>query len=123
MEISTKLKASDAEHPVITVTAKVLSEESFESQSINDLNIQAFAFAIMGLKDEGKTEADLKAEATVQTTAQDCIGKFIAGLNFAESKSKDFTCTKIKGEDGKIYWAPQNTAALYRFITADSMTS
>ena len=119
MEISTKLKASDAEHPVITVTAKVLSEESFESQSINDPNIQAFAFAIMGLKNDGKTEADLKADATVQTTAQDCISKFIAELNFGEAKSKDFTCTKIKGEDGKTYWAPQDTAALYRFIIAE----
>ena len=123
MEISTKLKASDAEHPVITVTAKVLGETSFESQATNDSGIQAFAFAIMGMKNEGKTEADLKADATVQTTAQDCISKFIAGLNFGEAKSKDFTCTKIKGEDDKTYWAPQNTAALYRFITADSVVS
>lgn len=116
MEISTKLKVADSKHPVVTVTAKVLDEASFENQATNDANIQALAFAIMGLKNEGKTEADLRTDATVQTTAQDCISKFIAGLKFGEAKSMDFTCTKIKGADGKTYWAPQDTAALYRFI-------
>ena len=119
MEISTKLKVSDTKHPVITVTAKVIGEEDFETQATNDPNIQALAFGIMGMKNEGKTETDLKADATVQTTAQDCISKFIAELNFGEAKSMDFTCTKIKGEDGKTYWAPQNTAALCRFIIAE----
>ena len=119
MDISAKLKVADSKYPVITITSKVLSEASFEDQATNDPNIQAFAFAIMGMKNEGKTEADLRADATVQTTAQDCIGKFIAGLNFGEAKSMDFTCTKINGEDGKTYWAPQDTAALYRFIIAE----
>ena len=119
MDISAKLKVADTKHPVVTITSKILSEENFENQATNDPNIQALAFAIMGLKNEGKTEADLKADTTVQTTAQDCISKFIVGLNFGEAKSKDFTCTKIKGEDGKTYWAPQNTAALYRFTTAE----
>ena len=77
MEISTKLKVADSKHPVVTVTAKVLDEASFENQATNDANIQALAFAIMGLKNEGKTEADLRTDATVQTTAQDCISKFI----------------------------------------------
>ena len=119
MEISTKLKVAKSKRPVITVTAKILDEKSFESQATNDANIQALAFAIMGLKNEGKTEEDLKADATVQETIQDCIGKFIAGLNFGEAKSMDFTCKKIKGENGKTYWAPQDTDALYQFITAD----
>ena len=119
MDISAKLKVADSKHSVVTITSKILSEENFENQATNDPNIQALAFAIMGLKNEGKTEADLRADATVQTTAQDCISKFIAGLNFGEAKSMDFICTKIKGEDGKTYWAPQDTATLYRFITAE----
>ena len=110
------MKVADSKHPVITLTAKILNEESFESQATNNPNIQALAFGIIGMKDKGKTEADLKADATVQTAIQDCISKFIAELNFGEVKNMDFTCTKIKGEDGKTYWAPQDTAALYRFM-------
>ena len=119
MDITAKLKKSDPNHPIITITAKVLSESDFEKQATDDPNIQAFAFAIMGMKNDGKTEADLKADATVQATAQDCIGKFIDGLNFGSPMSIDITGMKIKGADGKTYWAPQETDALYQFMTAD----
>ncbi len=116
MKISAKLKVRDAEHPVVTITAKVLDEESFENQANNDPNIQALAFAIMGLQNEGKTE---DADPTVQKTAIDCITKFINGLNFGSATTIDITRTKTKGADGKTYWAPQEPDALYQFITAD----
>ena len=119
MNISAKLKVRDAEHPVVTITAKVLDEKSFENQANNDPNIQALAFAIMGLQNEGKTEADLRADPTVQKTAIDCITKFINGLNFGSATTIDITCTKTKGADGKTYWAPQEPDLLYQFITAD----
>lgn len=119
MDITAKLKKADPNHPVITITAKVLDEAGFEKQATENPNIQAFAFAIIGMKNDGKTEADLKADATVQATAQDCIGKFIDELNFGSPMSIDITGMKIKGADDKTYWAPQDTDALYQFMTAD----
>lgn len=119
MDVSAKTKIWDAEQPVVTVSAKILDDASFEKQAANDPNLQGITFALVGLKNEGKTEADLKADATVQLTVVDCIAKFIYGLDFGSPKSIDIVCAKNKAADGKIYWAPQKTDELYRFMTAD----
>ena len=117
MNIATKLKVADKKNPVVTLTAKVLDEESFEKQATEDTNIQGLAFGIMGTMNlEGKTEAELKADAEVQKALQEGIGNFIDGLDFGQAKSMDFTCTKVKGADGKTNWVPQDTAALYNFL-------
>ena len=118
MEITTKLKVADAKNPIVTLTAKVLDEESFEKQATNNQNIQGLAFGIMGMQQiNGKTEADLKADSEIQKALQEGINNFIAGLDFGQAKSIDFTCEKIKDTDGKTYWVPQDTKTLYEFLT------
>ena len=120
MEITTKLKVTDAKNPIVTLTAKVLDEESFENQATNNQNIQGLAFGIMGMQNiNGKTEADLKADAEIQKALQEGINNFIAELDFGQAKSIDFTCEQIKGADGQTYWAPQDTKTLYEFLTTN----
>ncbi|MBR5912915.1 MAG: hypothetical protein IKZ58_00910 [Selenomonadaceae bacterium] len=119
MDISTKLKVGDADHPVITLKAKILDDASFEYQAVNDKNLQALVFANAGLKEKGKTCADLKVDPTYQAAAVEAITNFINGLDFGSTKIMDVTCEKVMGADGKVYWAPQDPASVLRFIQAD----
>lgn len=122
MDISTQLKVGDAEHPVITLKAKVLDDESFENQAVNDKNLQALILANVGLKEKGKTCADLKADPQYQASAIEAITNFINGLNFGSLKTIDITCKKVTGDRitgadvNKIYWAPRDPADVLRFI-------
>ena len=122
MDISTKLKVGDAEHPVITLKANVLDDESFEKQAVNDKNLQALVFANLGLKEKGKTCADLKADPQYQAAAVEAITNFINDLDFGSTKTIDITCKKVTGDMitgadvNSVYWAPRDPADVLRFI-------
>ena len=116
VNISVKSSGGSADNPVVKLEAKILEKDSYENQANNDPNLQGLVFGALGLKNEGKTDDDLKVDPEYQKTAVECITNFINALDFGATKALDVTCTKVKGSDGKTYWAPQGTATLYQFI-------
>ena len=116
MKIKTTIKEKSTEAPVVNLTANILNNESYENQANNDKNLQALVFSILGLKEQGKTDADLMADSTFQKTSVDCITNFINGLNINQKKTVYIKCKKITGEDGNIYWAPEEPEVIMNFV-------
>ena len=116
MKIKTTLKEKNESSPVVNLTANILNNESYENQANNDKNLQALVFSTLGLKEQGKTNADLLSDSVFQKTSVDCITKFINGLSINQQKTISVKCKKIKGEDGKFYWEPQDPEAVMNFV-------
>ena len=116
MDISAQVKVFDAKHPVVTVAAKIADEASFESQAVNQPNVKAFALAILGLKEEGKTDADLLVDPVFQRVSVGCITDFINGLSIKQKATVDVQCKKYKAADGQVYWAPKAPETVMNFV-------
>ena len=116
MKIKTAFKEKSESAPVVSLTANILNNESYENQANNDKNLQALVFSILGLKEQGKTDADLLEDSVFQKTAVDCITNFIKGLSINQQKTIYVKCKEIKGEDEKMYWAPEDPDVVMNFV-------
>ena len=116
MDIKTAFKEKNAEAPVISLTANILNHENYENQANNDKNLQALVFSILGLRNEGKTDADLLADPVFQKASVDCITNFINGLSINQQETLYVTCKQITGENGKLYWAPTEPEVIMDFV-------
>lgn len=98
------------------ITADILTHESWDKQATNDQDLQGLIFAIAGLKDQGKTDDDLKIYEDYQQTAVTCITNFINGFSITEQKSLDVPCKIEKNDDGKFYYIPEDFDKVFNFI-------
>ena len=116
MKIKTAFKEKNENAPIVSLTANILNNESYENQANNDKNLQALVFSILGLKEQGKTDADLLADDVFQKNSVDCITNFIKGLSINKNETLYVKCKQITGEDGKTYWAPEDPDIVMNFV-------
>lgn len=117
MEISAKVKKEDAEHPVVELMAKPINQEEAAKFATESEDIQAIALALNELHENGVTDEDLKGSEEFQQAVVGVIESYINNIPLHEAKTLDVTCQLAEGSDGKVYWAPEDSVALAKFVT------
>ncbi|MBR5912914.1 MAG: hypothetical protein IKZ58_00905 [Selenomonadaceae bacterium] len=117
LDIKATLKKDDPEHPVVTLTANVMDEKSVDEQLEKQDGLKAIILIVAGEElGEEKTPEQLKADSEIQQAFLETSNNVINALTAGTPKSIDITCKKVKGADGKTYWAPEDPAAVMNFI-------
>lgn len=116
MNITSTLKTDDPEKPVVTLTVRTINQKGATEEAMNNPDILALSDALGEMQREGMTLEDLKANEQFQKIAIECIDNFINELPLNPETSIDVECEKVKGSDGKIYWAPKDPAAVAAFV-------
>ena len=117
LDIKATLKKDDPEHPVVTLTANVLDEKSVDEQLEKQDGLKAIILIVAGEElGEEKTPEQLKADSEIQQAFLETSNNVINALTAGTPKSIDITCKKVKGADGKTYWAPEDPAAVMNFV-------
>ena len=116
MGIKTTLKTDDPESPVVTLSARTLDQEAVAQEASQNEDLLALGMALGALQAEGITLDELKADEEFQTAAMNAIKSFIEKAPLTAEKSIDITCEKVKGADGKLYWAPKNLNEVVNFV-------
>ena len=116
MGIKTTLKTDDSESPVVTLTVKTINAKGAEEVALSNPDLLALGAALGELKLEGMALEEIKENVALQKTAMQCIDNFINELPFNEEKSIEVECEKVKGSDGKLYWAPRYPEAVVAFV-------
>lgn len=116
MNIKTTLKTDDPESPVVTLSARTIDQAAAAAEAAQNEDLLALGMALGALQAEGITIDELKADAEFQTATIDAINKFIEKVPLTAEKSVDITCEKVKGADGKLYWAPKNLNDVINFV-------
>ena len=112
MNIRTTLKKDDPENPVVTLTVNTINKKGAEEVASTNPEILALSEALGELMGEGLTMEDLKNNEAFQKSVMECIDSFINELPLNAEASMDVVCEKVKGTDGKIYWAPKDAGAV-----------
>lgn len=116
MNIKTTLKTDDPESPVVTLSARTIDQDAVAQEAAQNEDLLALGMAVGSLEAEGITVDELKTNDEFQTAAMDAINKFIDKIPFTAEKSIDVACEKVKGADGKLYWAPKNSTEVMNFV-------
>lgn len=116
MEIQTKIKKDDKEHPVVELTAKSLSLAAVENFTANNENVQGILLGLKELRESGMTDEQLKANKELQAKLVELLKEYINSFPVNEKKSIDITCEMVKGDDGKMYWAPKDVNEVVNFV-------
>lgn len=116
MGIKTTLKKDDTENPVVTLTVKTVNAKGAQEVATTNPDLLALGEALGELQVEGMTLEDLKNNQAFQKLAMECIESFINELPLNAETSIEVECEKVKGTDGKLYWAPKDPAAVAAFV-------
>ena len=116
MGIKTTLKKDDPEAPVVTLSVKTVNEKGVSEVAASNPDLLALAGALGELQGEGMSLEDLKNNENFQKSAMECITKFIGEMPLNPETTMDVVCEKVKGNDGKLYWAPTDAAAVAAFV-------
>lgn len=117
MEIKTKIKKDDSEHPVVEVSASVIDHQGAEKLAQTNEDLLALGVALGQLRAQGFTDEQLKANAEFQDAAMECISNYVDEIPLKATQTFEVKCSVAKGDDGKMYWAPEDPQALMNFIT------
>jgi len=116
MEIKTTLKKDDPEAPVVTLSVQTINQKGANEVAASNPDLLALGAAFGELQGEGLTLEDLKNNEAFQKSAMDAITNYINELPLNAETSMDVICEKVKGEDGKFYWAPKDRDAVAAFV-------
>ena len=116
MDIKTTLKKDDPEAPVVTLSVKTLNQQGASEVAASNPDLLALGAAFGELQGEGMTLEDLKNNEAFQKAAMDAITSYINEMPLNPETSMDVICKKAQGNDGKIYWAPTDAAAVAAFV-------
>ena len=116
MDIKTTLKKEDPEAPVVTLSVKTIDAKRSEEFAATNPDLLALGGVLGELQGEGMTLEDVKNNEAFQKSAMESITSFISHFPMNDETSMDVVCEKVKGSDGKIYWAPKDAAAVAEFV-------
>ncbi len=119
MQIKTKIKKDDAEHPVVEVTANVLDQAGADKLANTSEDIQALGIVLGALQAQGYTVEQFKQDPDFQKATLECINSYINELPLVMEKTYEVKCEIVKGDDGKTYWAPVDVEGLKKFVNGN----
>lgn len=116
MEISATLKKDDPEHPVVELKAKPIDQKAAAKFATESEDIQAIGYALNELQAQGITEDDLRANEEFQSKLVEVLESYVNQIPLKDEMTLEVTCEMLKGEDGKMYWAPVDTMEVTKFV-------
>ncbi len=117
MEIKTKIKKDDAEHPVVEVSAAVIDHQGADKLAQTSEDMIALGVVLGQLRAQGFTDEQLKADADFQNAVMECVRSYVDEIPLKATQTFEVNCSADKGDDGKMYWVPEDPQALMNFIT------
>ncbi|MBR5912909.1 MAG: hypothetical protein IKZ58_00880 [Selenomonadaceae bacterium] len=115
-KVTTTLKKDDSKEPIVEVKATVIDESGFDDLSQYE-NLDGFSellARVQTAKDSGVTLEQLKADEEFQKFAANCIDKMLRSMPVNE-RTLEVICTRLQGEDAKMYWGPADIETLVKF--------
>jgi len=116
MEISTKIKKADDEHPIVEVSADVIDQKATAEMAAKNENMIALGQVLGELRAKGVTDEDIKNDAEFQEAVFECVNAYVDEIILKEKQTLDVTCNLAEGDDGKIYWMPADVEKLQKFL-------
>lgn len=117
MDMKATVKKEDATNPVVELTATTINQAGAAKVAENNADLVSLGTAYGELQAQGLTEEQLKESPEFQQFALDSINKFIDEFPLNPESSIEVTCKAVQGSDGKMYWAPEDPAAVAKFVT------
>ena len=99
MNISTKIKKADDEHPVVEVTANVIDVSKVNDIASKNENLAQITLVMEQLHEKGVTDEQIKADAEFQQELAATFVKYLDEMPLIQ-KTFDVTCKIVQGEDG-----------------------
>lgn len=115
MNISTKMKKDDAEHPVVEVTANVIDVSKVNDIASKSENLAQITLVMEQLHEKGVTDEQIKNDAEFQQELAATFVKYLDEMPLIQ-KTFDVTCKIAQGEDGNLYYVPEDGDALKKFL-------
>ena len=115
MNISTKIKKDDAEHPVVEVTANVIDVSKVNDIASKSENLAQITLVMEQLHEKGVTDEQIKNDAEFQQELAATFVKYLDEMPLIQ-KTYDVTCKIAQGEDGNLYYVPEDGDALKKFL-------
>ncbi|ORT99148.1 hypothetical protein D081_2118 [Anaerovibrio sp. JC8] len=116
MQIQTKVKKDDAEHPVVEVTANVIDQAGADKLASTSEDIIALGVVLGALQANGYTVEQFKQDPDFQKATIECIDNYINAIPLKMGQTYECKCEIVKGDDGKTYWAPVDVDGLKKFV-------
>lgn len=117
MNIQTKIKKDDSEHPVVEVSAVLIDNAKAAQMIQTNPDLADVAQAMVILKQNNVPDEDAKKNPELQEAFKKAIISFLNEIPMTETRTFDVTCKMVKGDDGNMYWAPENPDALMNFLS------
>lgn len=115
------LKKDNPERPIVELTTTPIDQgESAKIAATKNDDLIALLGMVGQLKSNGVTDEQLKENADVQKLAVTALTKYIDNISFRPEESFDVPCDKVTGRDGKVHWAPADSAAFVNFLTGQN---
>ena len=118
MNIKTELVKDDDEHPVVKVSAALVDQSKAAQMAANNEDMLLLATVIGQLRAQGATDEEFKSSAEFQEGLVQCINRYVDQIPLTETKSLEVKCKLARGDDGQVYWAPENVEELLKFLGA-----
>ena len=118
MDIKTELVKDDDEHPVVKVSAKLIDQKKATQLAADNEDLMLLAVVIGQLRAQGATDEEFRSSAEFQEGLVQCIDRYIDQIPLTELKSLEVKCKLARGDDGKVYWVPENVEELFKFLGA-----
>lgn len=120
-KIETVLKSDDSEHPVVTVIATTIDQSSADTWATHNQDRVLTRTVMSYLFGNGTDEESLRQDRMFQNFAFRSINKFTDELPISEQKTIDVTCKLVEGDNGKMYWVPEELNELNEFLNPGFM--
>ena len=116
MEIKTSIKNSDAAHPVVELSAKIIDWQRALKNVDVDKNLILLRVTWGELQAQGFSDEQLRKDSQFQKLALESLSRYFGNLPLKTDAKIDVTCKISVGEDGKFYWSPEKPDELAKFI-------
>ena len=117
MNLQATLKSNDAAHPTVQLTCKPADFANAFANLNKDADLLILRRQWGELQARGLNDNAISKDADFQKLAVDSLTKYLAKVPLKPEASLVVTCKLAAGEDGKLYWAPEDTEAISKFVT------
>ena len=117
MNLKVTLKTNDAAHPTVEITCKPADFANAFANMSEDADLLILRREWGELQARGLNDNAISKDAAFQKLAVDSLSKYLAKFPLKPVSTLKVTCKVAVGEDGKFYWAPEDTEAISKFVT------
>ena len=117
MNLKATLKSDDAAHPTVELTCKPADFSAAFADMSQDADLLILRREWGELQAHGLNDGVIAKDAAFQKLAVNSMKKYLEKFPLKPEATLVVKCKIAVGEDGKFYWAPEDTEAISKFVT------